>query len=104
MYQDLLKRQLTESSGKQVRLQNVLMQLRKCCNHPYLFEWPVDADGREVVDDVLLMASGKMQLLDRILSKLKAEGDHQVCESPPLPRAPALRRARALPRRKRGAA
>jgi len=56
----------------------VLMQLRKCCNHPYLFEWPVDADGREVVDDVLLMASGKMQLLDRILSKLKAEGDHQI--------------------------
>lgn len=78
MYKDLLNRQLTESSGKQVRLQNVLMQLRKCCNHPYLFEWPRDARGEEVVDDVLLMASGKMQLLDRILSKLKSEGDHKV--------------------------
>jgi len=78
MYQDLLQKQLADSSGKQVRLQNVLMQLRKCCNHPYLFEWPVDNSGQEVVDDVLLMASGKMQLLDRILSKLKAEGGHQI--------------------------
>ncbi|KAL1528051.1 hypothetical protein AB1Y20_009417 [Prymnesium parvum] len=78
MYADLLNKQLTESSGKQLRLQNVLMQLRKCCNHPYLFEWPRNNDGHEVVDDVLLMASGKMQLLDRILTKLKQEGGHQI--------------------------
>ena len=63
---------------KQVQLQNVIMQLRKCCNHPYLFEWPVDGSGHEVVDEVLLAASGKMQLLDRILTQLKKEGDHQV--------------------------
>ena len=103
MYQDLLKRQLTESSGKQVRLQNVLMQLRKCCNHPYLFEWPVDANGREVVDDILLMASGKMQLLDRILNKLKAEGDHQVRERARRAHPPAAA-ARAPPATTSGAA
>jgi len=56
----------------------VLMQLRKCCNHPYLFEWPRDASGEEVVDEILLAASGKMQLLDRILTQLKKEGDHQI--------------------------
>lgn len=27
------------------------MQLRKCCNHPYLFEWPLDDDGEELVDE-----------------------------------------------------
>ena len=60
-------------------MQNVLMQLRKCCNHPYLFEWPIDPHtGQETVDEVLVQASGKMQLLDRILTELKRQGDHQV--------------------------
>jgi len=78
MYRDLVNKQLQDSAGKTMRMQNVLMQLRKCCNHPYLFEWPVDESGNEVVDEILLEASGKMQLLDRILTKLKAEGGHQV--------------------------
>ena len=68
---------LQDSAGKQMRLNNVLMQLRKCCNHPYLFEWPVDGAGNEVVDEILCEASGKMQLLDRILTQLKKEGGHQ---------------------------
>ena len=25
-----------------IRLQNIMMQLRKCCNHPYLLEYPLD--------------------------------------------------------------
>ena len=79
MYSDLLKRELADSTGKPTRLQNVLMQLRKCCNHPYLFDWPVDEAGNETVDDILVNASGKMQLLDRILNELiKVQGDHKV--------------------------
>jgi len=78
MYADLLAKQLSDSAGKQLRLNNVLMQLRKCCNHPYLFEWPLDAEGNEVVDDILVDASGKMQLLDRLLLELKKQGDHQT--------------------------
>ena len=80
MYEELLKKTLADSSGKQIRLQNVLMQLRKCCNHPYLFEWPVGEDGNEVVDEMLVESSGKMELLDRILKKLKADKkeSHQV--------------------------
>lgn len=78
-YEDLLKRELADSTGKPSRLQNVLMQLRKCCNHPYLFEWPVDEAGQETVDDILVQASGKMQLLDRILNELiKVQKDHKV--------------------------
>eukprot|EP00908_Phaeocystis_cordata_P020806 Transcript_32471.p1 GENE.Transcript_32471~~Transcript_32471.p1 ORF type:complete len:713 (+),score=429.90 Transcript_32471:67-2205(+) len=72
MYQDLINKQLKDSDGKDMRMQNVLMQLRKCCNHPYLFEWPLDPHtGNEAVDEILVEASGKMQLLDRILTMLK---------------------------------
>jgi len=79
MYDDLIKKQLKDSDGKELRMQNVLMQLRKCCNHPYLFEWPLDpSSGQESVDEILVQASGKMQLLDRIMTMLKKEGDHKV--------------------------
>lgn len=53
-------------------LSNVLMQLRKVCNHPYLFQpqgYPIDFD--------LVRSSGKFELLDRMLPKLKAAG-HRV--------------------------
>jgi len=78
MYADIIKRNLKDSSGKEMPLNNVLMQLRKCCNHPFLHEWPVDHNGHEVVDEVLPAASGKLLLLDRIMRLLKKEGDHQV--------------------------
>ena len=50
---------------------NAMMQLRKICNHPYLFlnEWYADED--------MVRASGKFELLDRMLPKLKAAG-HRV--------------------------
>src|SRR5690606_3944823 len=28
-----------------VKLTNVFMQLRKCCNHPYLLDYPLDESG-----------------------------------------------------------
>ncbi|GJD07554.1 Lymphoid-specific helicase [Galdieria sulphuraria] len=62
-------------------LQNVLMQLRKCCNHPYLFEEPdenFDEKGKfwKTTED-LVTCVGKLQLLDRLLPKLKKYG-HQI--------------------------
>jgi len=73
---------LTEEAKRRMRntgssLQNLLMQLRKCCNHPFLFEWPVDSQGRDIIDRSLVTASGKMQVLDRMLPRLKKEG-HKV--------------------------
>ena len=44
-YADIIKRNLKDSSGKEMPLNNVLMQLRKCCNHPFLHEWPLDHNG-----------------------------------------------------------
>ncbi|KAK4702238.1 hypothetical protein P7C70_g3988, partial [Phenoliferia sp. Uapishka_3] len=55
------------------RLQNIVMQLRKCCNHPYLF------DGAEpgppfTNDEHIVENSGKMLVLDKLLSSMKAKG------------------------------
>lgn len=66
---------ILNSAGKtdKMRLLNVLMQLRKCCNHPYLF------DGAEpgppyTTDLHLVVNSGKMAVLDKLLPKLNEQG------------------------------
>jgi len=38
-------------SPQAVTLNNLLMQLRKCCNHPYLFEWPISDAGEEAAGE-----------------------------------------------------
>lgn len=74
---------ILNSAGKmdKMRLLNILMQLRKCCNHPYLF------DGAEpgppyTTDLHLVVNSGKMVVLDKLLPKLKEQGrsNNQVQE------------------------
>jgi SWI/SNF-related matrix-associated actin-dependent regulator of chromatin subfamily A member 5 len=58
------------------RLQSLMMQLRKCCNHPYLFPGAEpDFDGS--TSDDLVQASGKLQTLDLLLKKLQERG-HRV--------------------------
>lgn len=54
-------------------LMNTLMQLRKICNHPYIFNEAADYE----VDENLVRSAGKFELLDRIFPKLKATG-HRV--------------------------
>ena len=48
---------------------NLMMQLRKCCNHPYLF---LNNYSDIVYHDYIFRSSGKFELLDRILPKLRA--------------------------------
>ena len=60
-------------SRDKMRLHNILMQLRKCCNHPYLF------DGAEpgppyTTDKHLVDNSGKMVLVHKLLAQLKERG------------------------------
>ena len=62
-------------TNPQSSLENMMMQMRKCCNHPYLFASPIDEHGEFVVDERVLEASGKMQLLDRMLRILKENGN-----------------------------
>jgi ATP-dependent DNA helicase len=61
-----------------MHLQNVVMQLRKVCSHPFLFDWPLDSQTQEpVVDEQLVDASGKMMVLERLLESLFERG-HKV--------------------------
>ncbi len=65
-------------------LRNVMMELRKCCNHPYLIKnvekTLLEERKAQVYDDMvasLVETSGKLQLLDKLLPKLKEQG-HRV--------------------------
>uniref|UniRef100_A0A146KVC0 Chromodomain-helicase-DNA-binding protein Mi-2 n=2 Tax=Lygus hesperus TaxID=30085 RepID=A0A146KVC0_LYGHE len=70
-----------KGGGQQVSLLNIMMDLKKCCNHPYLFPAAAQeaALGPNGAYDVqgLIKASGKLVLLSRMLKKLKDEG-HRV--------------------------
>lgn len=68
----LLKKNVSSDSGS---MKNILMQLRKCCNHPYLFEG-VEEEGLPPLGDHLASVSGKMIVLDKLLTRLY--GGHQV--------------------------
>ncbi|KAK0608536.1 hypothetical protein LWI29_032098 [Acer saccharum] len=64
---------LDSGTGKSKSLQNLSMQLRKCCNHPYLFVGEYNMWRKEEI----VRASGKFELLDRLLPKLHRSG-HRV--------------------------
>ncbi|XP_022721807.1 probable ATP-dependent DNA helicase CHR12 isoform X2 [Durio zibethinus] len=64
---------LDNGSGKSKSLQNLTMQLRKCCNHPYLFVPNHNMWQREEI----VRSSGKFELLDRLLPKLHRTG-HRI--------------------------
>lgn len=78
-YKSILERDIGAVNGLvknkegKMRLLNIVMQLRKCCNHPYLF------DGAEpgppfTTDEHLVFNSGKMLVLDKLLARFKANG------------------------------
>ncbi|KAJ1352873.1 hypothetical protein KIN20_009362 [Parelaphostrongylus tenuis] len=77
----VIKCDIKQQSGGRA-LMNTVVHLRKLCNHPFLFQsvedscrafWKVD----EVSGQDLYRVAGKLELLDRILPKLKASG-HRV--------------------------
>lgn len=59
-------------------LNNAIMQLRKICNHPFVFEEVERViNPYKISNELLYRVSGKFDLLDRILPKLRATG-HRV--------------------------
>lgn len=58
------------------KLNSLLMQLRKCCNHPFLFSG-TDVPEEGVPVEELIAASGKLAVLDRMMKRLK-DGGHRV--------------------------
>lgn len=87
LYQQMLKHnaifignKATEQAKKSglKGLNNKVMQLKKICNHPFVFddvELVINPYGTS--NELLWRTSGKFELLDRILPKLKASG-HRV--------------------------
>lgn len=62
--------------GPKTTLRNLVMELKKCCNHPFLFENVEDTSTKTTVE-TLIRASGKMILLDKLLLRLREKG-HRV--------------------------
>lgn len=66
-------------------LNNIQLQLRKCCNHPFLIKGVEerelgelgDAPNAAAIMDKTVQCSGKMVLVSKLLPKLKREG-HKV--------------------------
>jgi len=72
---------VNDASGKKTGmrgLSNMLMQLRKLCNHPFVFEEvETQMSPGSSVNDLIWRTAGKFELLDRILPKFQATG-HRV--------------------------
>ncbi|KAF2287266.1 hypothetical protein GH714_039485 [Hevea brasiliensis] len=69
---------LTRRGGPQISLINVVMELRKLCCHAYMLEG-VEPDIEDASESYkqLVESSGKLQLLDKMMVKLKEQG-HRV--------------------------
>jgi chromodomain-helicase-DNA-binding protein 1 len=85
-YKNILTKNYTAlnqgAKGQKQSLLNIMMELKKASNHPFLFpaaeERLVPADARkEEVLKALVTSSGKLMLLDQLLTKLKRDG-HRV--------------------------
>lgn len=85
-YKNILTRNyaaLSDASGGQKQsLLNIMMELKKVSNHPYLFHGVEESvlKGSERREDQikgLIASSGKMMLLDQLLTKLKKD-NHRV--------------------------
>lgn len=78
LYAMVKSRSAVQAGVGMKRLNNTIMQLRKICNHPFVFEEvekAVNPVGYN--NDLLHRAAGKFDLLNRMLPKLKASG-HRV--------------------------
>merc|ERR1712142_524558 len=84
VYKNILTRNfeaLNSKGGAQVSLLNIMMELKKCCNHPYLFP-TAQAEASKLPNGAyegtqMVKSCGKLTLLTKMLKQLKAEG-HRV--------------------------
>ena len=78
-YKKILEKDIDAVNGaagkreSKTRLLNIVMQLRKCCNHPYLFEG-AEPGPPYTTDEHLIFNAGKMIMLDKILVRMKNQG------------------------------
>ena len=68
---------MIEKGNSVTYYKNILIQLRKVCNHPYLFE-NQEPEGADEMGEHLINASGKMIFLDKLLKKSIADGNQSL--------------------------
>ena len=85
-YKNILTRNYTAlnagSKAQKTSLLNIMMELKKASNHPFMFPNAEErllgsGDGREEQLKALITSSGKMMLLDQLLTKLRKD-NHRV--------------------------
>ncbi|CAH1779419.1 unnamed protein product [Owenia fusiformis] len=91
-YRAILERNFTflskgNTTTNAPNLMNTMMELRKCCNHPYLIKGAEeriveetkakDSNDPGALVQAMIHASGKLVLIDKLLPKLQANG-HKV--------------------------
>ncbi|XP_059478871.1 chromodomain-helicase-DNA-binding protein 1 isoform X2 [Neocloeon triangulifer] len=67
------------NKGSSTTFLNIVIELKKCCNHSYLTK-PIDHEQKSSYDDyltTLIRGSGKLVLLDKLLVRLRETG-HRV--------------------------
>ncbi|KAF2196634.1 hypothetical protein GQ43DRAFT_404684 [Delitschia confertaspora ATCC 74209] len=78
-YKKILEKDIDAVNGaggkkeSKTRLLNIVMQLRKCCNHPYLFEG-AEPGPPYTTDEHLVNNAAKMVMLDKLLKRMKNQG------------------------------
>jgi len=78
LYRKLLLRDIdnitsSKNSKNKTAILNIVMQLRKCCGHPYLFEG-VEDRTLDPLGEHLVENCGKLSTMDKLLKKLKERG------------------------------
>ncbi|KAF9793017.1 SNF2 family N-terminal domain-containing protein [Thelephora terrestris] len=74
-FQGLVK---SANGNNNISLLNIAMELKKAANHPYLFDGvEIRTENQEETLKGIVMNSGKMVLLDKLLARLKQDG-HRV--------------------------
>ena len=80
MYKQILSKNIDVVNGvnkDRIQLLNILMQLKKVCNHPYLF--PNIEQGPPYIEgEHLVYNSMKLKILDVLLKKIHSETDNKV--------------------------
>lgn len=72
------KKKTMQELAVNIKMTNPFMQLRKIVNHPYLVKWEVEEEtGDYVVNEDMVKDSGKLAVLDIMLTRLIKDG-HKV--------------------------
>jgi SWI/SNF-related matrix-associated actin-dependent regulator of chromatin subfamily A member 5 len=74
MYKKILVNELKVNGSTKFFL-NTAMELRKVCNHPFLFKGVEDEKAPDPLEH-LIATSGKMKMLDKLLGRLRPAGSH----------------------------